>query len=83
MLRARKKELFDLYLHRHDRLNNWDFVDRAAPSVIGEYLIDKERTILYELAVSDDIWKRRTAIVSTYAFIRKTIWTIRLKLQQS
>lgn len=71
MLRARKKELFDLYLHRHDRLNNWDFVDRAAPSVIGDYLVDKERNILYELAVSDDIWKRRTAIVSTYAFIRK------------
>lgn len=69
--KEQKKELFDLYLNRHDRLNNWDFVDRAAPSVVGEYLIDKERNILYELAVSENIWKRRTAIVSTYAFIRK------------
>ncbi|MDR3023346.1 DNA alkylation repair protein [Chryseobacterium sp.] len=66
-----KKELFDLYLNRHDRLNNWDFVDRAACHIIGEYLIDKPRDILYKLAHSDSPWERRTAIVSTHAFIRK------------
>jgi len=66
-----KKALFDLYLNRHDRLNNWDFVDRAARNIIGEYLIDKPRDILYKLAYSDSPWKRRTAIVSTHAFIRK------------
>ena len=66
-----KKALFDLYLNRHDRLNNWDFVDRAARSIIGEYLIDKPRDILYKLADSDSPWERRTAIVSTHAFIRK------------
>ena len=68
---TRKKELFDLYIRRHDRLNNWDFPDRGAPGIIGEYLIDKPRDILYELAQSEDPWKRRTAIVSTYAFIKK------------
>lgn len=67
----RRKELFDLYIKRHDRLNNWDFVDRAAPSVVGAYLKDKPRDILYRLAKSKDVWKRRTAIVSTYAFIRE------------
>ncbi|SHF34086.1 DNA alkylation repair protein [Chryseobacterium sp. OV279] len=67
----RKKELFDLYLNRHDRLNNWDFVDRAARNIIGEYLMDKPRTILYKLAESENPWERRTAIVSTHAFIRK------------
>lgn len=66
-----KKDLFDLYLNRHDRLNNWDFVDRAARNIIGEYLIDKPRDILYKLAHSDNPWERRTAIVSTHAFIRK------------
>ncbi|WP_431612114.1 DNA alkylation repair protein [Chryseobacterium sp. 'Rf worker isolate 10'] len=66
-----KKALFDLYLNRHDRLNNWDFVDRAARNIIGEYLIDKPRDILYKLAYSDSPWERRTAIVSTHAFIRK------------
>jgi 3-methyladenine DNA glycosylase AlkD len=68
---AQRKALFDLYLDRHDRLNNWDFVDRAAPSVIGDYLIDKDRDILYTLAESSDPWRRRTSIVSTYAFIKK------------
>jgi len=66
-----KKALFDLYLNRHDRLNNWDLVDRGAYNIIGEYLMDKPREILYELARSKNLWKRRTAIVSTYAFIKK------------
>ena len=67
----RKKELFELYLNRHDRLNNWDFVDRGAYNIIGEYLMDKPRDLLYELAKSENLWERRTAIVSTYAFIKK------------
>jgi 3-methyladenine DNA glycosylase AlkD len=67
----RKKELFELYLNRHDRLNNWDFVDRGAPGIVGAYLIDKPKDILYKLAKSKDPWRRRTAIVSTFAFIRK------------
>ena len=68
---ARRKELFDLYLRRHDRINNWDLVDRSAPYVVGGYLFDKSREILYKLARSKDIWERRTAIVSTYYFIRE------------
>ncbi|MDR6920903.1 MULTISPECIES: DNA alkylation repair protein [Chryseobacterium] len=67
----KKKQLFDLYLIRHDRLNNWDFVDRGARNIIGEYLIDKPRDILYKLAESESPWERRTAIVSTHAFIRE------------
>lgn len=67
---ARKKELFDLYIRRHDRINNWDLVDRSAIYVIGSYLIDKPRDILYKLAVSDNIWERRTAMVSTSYFIK-------------
>ncbi len=70
-LEARKKELFDLYIKRHDRINNWDLVDRSAPYVVGGYLFDKPRAILYKLARSKNIWERRTAIVSTGYFIRK------------
>lgn len=68
----RRAALFRLYLNRHDRLNNWDFVDRAAPHVIGEYLIDKDRTLLDKLARSDNPHKRRTALVATYAFIKRS-----------
>lgn len=68
---ARRRELYDLYLRRHDRINNWDLVDRAAPFVVGGYLFDKPRKILYKLARSKNIWERRTAIVSTGYFIRQ------------
>lgn len=69
--KTRIKELFDLYIKRHDRINNWYLVDRSAPYVVGGYLFDKPRDILYKLARSKNIWQRRTAIVSTYYFIRK------------
>jgi 3-methyladenine DNA glycosylase AlkD len=65
------ESLYDLYLRRHDRLDNWDFVDRAAPHVVGQYLNDRPRTPLYELAASSDPWRRRTAIVATWWFIRQ------------
>lgn len=67
----KKKELFALYIKRHDRINNWDLVDRSAPYVVGGYLFDKPRTVLYKLAKSKNVWERRTAIVSTYFFIRQ------------
>jgi len=67
----RRKELFDLYIGRHDRINSWDLVDRSAPYVVGGYLFDKPRGILYKLARSKNIWERRTAIVSTGYFIRQ------------
>ena len=67
---ADRKALFDLYIRRHDRINNWDLVDRAAPHVVGGYLLDRPRTVLYKLARSKNPWERRTAIVSTYYFIR-------------
>lgn len=67
----RRKELFDLYIRRHDRINNWDLVDRSAIYVIGRYLVDKSRDILYKLARSKNIWERRTAMVSTAYFIKQ------------
>jgi 3-methyladenine DNA glycosylase AlkD len=70
---VRRKELYDLYLRRHDRINNWDLVDLASYKVVGSYLYEfaKPRKILYTLARSKDRWERRTAIVSTLYFIGK------------
>jgi DNA alkylation repair enzyme len=67
----RRRELFDLYIRRHDRINTWDLVDRSAIHVVGEYLVDKPRDVLLELARSTEPMERRTAILSTYAFIRR------------
>ena len=65
-----RKVLFELYIRRHDRINTWDLVDRSAIYVVGGYLFDKPRDILYKLAHANNIWERRTAIVSTGYFIR-------------
>jgi hypothetical protein len=67
---ARKKELFDLYLKHHDKINSWQLVDISCHKVIGAYLLDKPRDILYELARSDKWWERRTAIYSTLMLMR-------------
>ena len=66
----RRRELFELYLRRHDRINNWDLVDLGAPRVVGGWLRDKPRDVLYDLARSPDLWERRTAIVATSWFLR-------------
>ena len=68
----RRRELFDLYIRRHDRINTWDLVDRSAIHVVGEFLVDKPREVLHELAKSPRPMERRTAILSTYAFIRRS-----------
>lgn len=70
-LDVRREELFNLYIRRHDRIDTWDLVDRAAPHVIGGYLLNRPRNILYKLAKSKKMSERRTAIVSTLYFIGK------------
>jgi 3-methyladenine DNA glycosylase AlkD len=68
---SRRKEFFDLYMRRHDRINNWDLVDLGCLYMTGSYLFDKPKTILYKLAKSKIIWERRTSILSTCYFIRQ------------
>ena len=62
-----------LYLDRHDRLDQWDLVDRAAPRVIGGWLLvadPAERQVLTALAASSDPNRRRTAITATFWLVR-------------
>lgn len=68
---AQRRALFDLYLRRHDRIDTWDLVDRSAIWVVGEHLVDKPRHVLQELARSSRPMERRTAILATFAFIRR------------
>jgi len=69
-----KTALFDLYLRRTDRINNWDIVDTSCRDVVGEYILEhpQKTDVLRKLALSQDIWERRIAMVSTWAFIRKS-----------
>lgn len=66
----KKKIIFDFYLKNRKGINNWDLVDLSAPKIIGAYLIDKEKDLLYKFAHSKDLWEKRIAILSTFTFIR-------------
>jgi len=67
----RQEELYELYLRRHDRIDDWDLVDLAAHQVLGTWLLDRPRDPLYRLARSTFWPERRSAIVATAAFLRR------------
>ena len=56
---------------RRGRVNNWDLVDSSAEFVLGEWLLDRDRSLLDELAASTDLWERRVAVLATFAFIKR------------
>ena len=65
-----KKEIFDFYLKNIHASNNWDLVDCISDKIIGKYLIDKDKKLLYDFANSNNLWKKRISIVSTFEFIK-------------
>ena len=66
-----QQECIDFYLAHTDRINNWDLVDLSCYPLLGEWLLDKDRTVLYDLARSGKtIWEQRIGMVSTMTFIR-------------
>ena len=67
----KKKIVFDFYLKNRKGINNWDLVDLSAPKIVGAYLIDKEKKLLYKFANSKDLWEKRISIISTQTFIRE------------
>lgn len=66
-----QKAIFDSYLANAARVNNWDLVDVSAPTIVGEWLVERDRRVLHRLAKSKLLWERRIAIVATFAFIRR------------
>ena len=69
---ARREEIAAFYLDavRRGRVNNWDLVDSSAEFVLGAFLVDRPRDVLFDLAASDVLWERRVAVLSTFAFIK-------------
>ena len=67
----KQRIVYDFYLKNRKGINNWDLVDLSAPKIVGAYLIDKEKKLLYKFANSKDLWEKRISIISTYAFIRE------------
>ena len=67
---TKRQEIFDCYLSSTQWINNWDLVDISAYQIVGRHLLDQPRRVLRVLAASHNLWERRIAIVSTFAFIR-------------
>lgn len=65
-----RKRIVDFYLKNTRYINNWDLVDTSAPYILGEYLITRDRSVLYSLAQSQLIWERRIAMLATFACIK-------------
>ncbi|MFH0752041.1 MAG: DNA alkylation repair protein [archaeon] len=65
------RSFVDFYLKNLKYINNWDLVDLSAPKILGHYLLEDKRDILYRLVKSKSLWERRVAVLSTFAFIKK------------
>jgi 3-methyladenine DNA glycosylase AlkD len=67
----KQKIIYNFYIKNRKGINNWDLVDLSAPKIVGQYLIDKDKSKLYKFAHSRDLWEKRISILSTFTFIRQ------------
>ena len=78
-----RKAIFDFYLLNAQKANNWDLVDLSCRDIVGAYLLDKEdRSILYKLASSSNLWEQRISIISTWTLIKYQDFTDTLQLSE-
>ena len=75
-----REKIVSLYLSHTTYINNWDLVDLSAYEIIGFYLQNKERSLLYKLAGEGTLWEQRISIVSTWKFIRNRDFSDTLQL---
>ncbi len=68
---ALREDIYSFYIENTARINNWDLVDVTAPHIVGAHLLGRDRGLLYDFARSDDLWQKRIAIISSFAFIDK------------
>lgn len=77
-----KEEIVQLYLRNLSQVNNWDLVDASAEKILGPYLMDKDKALLYELAKSGELWKERVAMMTTFHFIKNGCFAEALELAE-
>jgi 3-methyladenine DNA glycosylase AlkD len=78
--REKEEQIVKFYLDNIKQVNNWDLVDLSAPNILGAHLVDRERSLLYMLAGSENVWERRIAIVATHHFIKNGDFSDTLKI---
>ena len=75
-----RETLFKKYLENTRYINNWDLVDLSADKIVGSYLFEKPKDILYSLAASENLWERRIAVLATFDFIKKGLYQETFKI---
>jgi 3-methyladenine DNA glycosylase AlkD len=76
----KRQTIYEFYLKNAKRVNNWDLVDLSAEKIIGAYLLDKNKQILFKLAKSKNLWEKRISIMSTFHFIRNGFYDTTLEI---
>lgn len=78
-----QRRIYEFYLKNTKFINNWDLVDLSSDKIMGGYLIDKPKDILYKLAGSNNLWERRIAMIATYNFIKNGMFDDALKIAKA
>jgi 3-methyladenine DNA glycosylase AlkD len=76
----RQELIINFYLKNRIYINNWDLVDLSSPYILGPYLIDKDRSILYELTEHGNLWDKRIAVLASFYFIKQKDFKVSLDL---
>lgn len=79
---TKREEIYNFYLKNTKYINNWDLVDLSCHHIIGGYLLNRDRSILFKLAKSNNLWERRISVISTFNFIRERDFKDSLKLAE-
>lgn len=79
---SEREQIVSYYLANLDYVNNWDLVDASADKILGTYLFDKDRSLLYELAASNDLWRQRIAVIAAFYFIKQNDFSDTLRLAE-
>ena len=77
-----KYKILQFYLQNAKQINNWDLVDLTADKILGHYLQDKPKDILYQLASSNSLWEKRIAIISTFHFVKNNQFQDTLQISE-
>jgi len=75
-----KEKIVEFYLKNTKKINNWDLVDLSCHHILGDWFLNKDRKILYKLARSNNLWEKRIAIITTFAFMGEGQFSDSLKI---
>ena len=78
--KEKREEIYYFYLKNTKYINNWDLVDLSCHHIIGDYLLNRNKAVLYKLARSKNLWEKRISVISTFEFIRNHKFDDSLKI---